>query len=88
MLACLLASPPTTDVAVHSDLAAKKPHGVSLAQAAACPLAGLVAWECARVKVVPRPGDTVLVAGASGGVCVSSRRQGGMPLKDGTRVCT
>jgi hypothetical protein len=53
---------------VHSDLAAKKPRGVSLAQAAACPLAGLVAWECARVKVVPRPGDTVLVAGASGGV--------------------
>jgi len=55
-------------IAVHAHLATKKPAAISLEEAAAVPLAGLTAWECARIKVEPRPGDTVLVAGASGGV--------------------
>ena len=46
---------------------ARVPAGVSMQQAAALPLAGTTALECLRAAD-PRPGSTVLVNGASGGV--------------------
>ena len=46
---------------------ARVPVGVSMEQAAALPLAATTALECLRAAD-PRPGSTVLVNGASGGV--------------------
>lgn len=46
---------------------ARVPDGVSMQQAAALPLAATTALECLRAAD-PRPGATVLVNGASGGV--------------------
>lgn len=46
---------------------ARVPDGVSMEQAAALPLAATTALECLRAAD-PRPGSTVLVNGASGGV--------------------
>ena len=46
---------------------ARVPDGVSMEQAAALPLAATTALECLR-SADPRPGSTVLVNGASGGV--------------------
>jgi NADPH:quinone reductase-like Zn-dependent oxidoreductase len=46
---------------------ARVPVGVSMQQAAALPLAATTALECLRAAD-PRPGSTVLVNGASGGV--------------------
>jgi len=55
-------------VCVRQDRLARKPANVSFEQAAAVPLAGLTALQGLRDKGRVRPGDTVLVNGASGGV--------------------
>ena len=49
--------------------AAKKPPGLSKAEAAAVPLTALTAWDCVFEKArVKKDGETVFVAGGSGGV--------------------
>ena len=47
---------------------AKKPAGVSHAQAAALPVSGLTAWQALFDRGDLRSGQTLLVAGAAGGV--------------------
>jgi NADPH:quinone reductase-like Zn-dependent oxidoreductase len=54
-------------VAAPGGAMARVPDGVSMEQAAALPLAATTALECLR-PADPRPGSTVLVNGASGGV--------------------
>lgn len=46
----------------------KKPTGISMREAAAAPLATLTAWEGIVDRMQVKPGQTVLVVGASGGV--------------------
>ncbi|HXV91655.1 MAG TPA: NADP-dependent oxidoreductase [Pseudonocardia sp.] len=53
---------------VPQDLAAPAPAGLSLAEAAAMPLAALTALQALRDKAGVSPGASVLVHGASGGV--------------------
>jgi len=55
-------------VCVRQDRLAQKPANVSFEEAAAVPLAGLTALQGLRDKGHVRPGDRVLVNGASGGV--------------------
>ena len=52
---------------VPAAVAARKPAGVPHVVAAALPLAGGTAWECVA-RVDPRPGETVAILGARGGV--------------------
>lgn len=54
--------------AVDAHIVARKPRGLSHAEAAAIPLAGGTAWEALvrRMRVVP--GETVLIHGGAGGV--------------------
>ena len=47
---------------------ATKPSGISFAEAASVPLAALTALQALRDKASLRPGDRVLINGASGGV--------------------
>ena len=54
-------------VCVRSVFVARKPHRLSFEQAAALPVAGLTAYESV-IRAGVRPGDAVLVTGASGGV--------------------
>jgi NADPH:quinone reductase-like Zn-dependent oxidoreductase len=54
-------------VADQSEVA-RKPTGVSFDQAAAVPIAGITAFQGLRDKAQVRPGQRVLVNGASGGV--------------------
>ncbi|MGE5177978.1 MAG: quinone oxidoreductase family protein [Bacteroidota bacterium] len=54
-------------VCVPAVFVAPKPPNLSFAEAAAVPVAGLTAYE-AILRADVRPGDSVLVAGASGGV--------------------
>jgi NADPH2:quinone reductase len=49
-------------------LLARKPASLTLREAAALPLVALTAWEGLRWKTRVRPGDRVLVHGATGGV--------------------
>lgn len=49
-------------------MVAKKPEGVSHEQAAAIPVAGLTAWQALFDRAGLQGGQTVLVAGAAGGV--------------------
>jgi NADPH:quinone reductase-like Zn-dependent oxidoreductase len=51
-----------------ADLLALKPNNVSFEEAAAVPLAAVVALQAIRYAGQIRPGDKVLVQGASGGV--------------------
>jgi len=55
-------------VAVPEALLAATPDVLSDLTAAALPVAGLTAWQMLHAAGLPRPGDTVLVHGASGGV--------------------
>ncbi len=55
-------------VAVPTENLAPIPAGLSFTQAAALPLVGLTAWRMMVTKARPRPGETVLVLGAGGGV--------------------
>ncbi len=49
--------------------AAKKPPGISMAEAAAVPLTALTAWDCVFEKArVKKDSETAFVAGGSGGV--------------------
>ncbi|WP_067177328.1 NADP-dependent oxidoreductase [Microtetraspora niveoalba] len=54
-------------VPVAAAVAAKKPAGMSFADAACLPTAGLTALASIRA-VNPKPGDTVIVNGAAGGI--------------------
>ncbi|MDN5759022.1 MAG: zinc-binding dehydrogenase [Tomitella sp.] len=51
-----------------ASIVAPKPSSLSLAGAAAVPLAGGTAWEAIVRRLAVRPGQTVLVHGGSGGV--------------------
>jgi NADPH:quinone reductase-like Zn-dependent oxidoreductase len=48
--------------------AARQPEALSPEEAAAVPLAALTALQALRIRAQPRPGERVLVLGASGGV--------------------
>jgi len=52
---------------VEAEHLTPKPAGVSWEAAGALPVAGFTAWAAVRA-VSPRPGDTVVVSGAAGGV--------------------
>jgi NADPH:quinone reductase-like Zn-dependent oxidoreductase len=54
--------------AVPAGLLARKPEGVSHAQAAALPLAGNAAWRCVVATGMVGNGQRVLIHGAAGGV--------------------
>lgn len=49
-------------------IVARKPAGLGFEEAAAIPLAGGTAWEAIVRRLAVRPGETVLVHGAAGGV--------------------
>ncbi len=49
-------------------IVAHKPQGLSFVEAAAIPLAGGTAWEAVIRRLTLRPGETVLIHGAAGGV--------------------
>jgi NADPH2:quinone reductase len=51
-----------------ASIVAKKPHGLSFVEAGAIPLAGGTAWEAIVRRLKIRPGETVLIHGAAGGV--------------------
>lgn len=51
-----------------AEIVARKPRGLSFVEAAAIPLAGGTAWEAVIRRLQPRPGETVLIHGAAGGV--------------------
>lgn len=53
---------------VAAPLVARKPRDMSFEQAAAIPLAGGTAWEAVVRRLAIRPGETILIHGASGGV--------------------
>jgi NADPH2:quinone reductase len=53
---------------VPAAIVAHKPRGLTFAEAAAIPLAGGTAWECVVRRMAIRPGETILIHGAAGGV--------------------
>jgi NADPH:quinone reductase-like Zn-dependent oxidoreductase len=55
-------------VCVREDKAARKPASVTFEQAAAAPVAGLTALQSLRDRARARPGQKILINGASGGV--------------------
>ncbi len=55
-------------IAVAESAVARKPKNMSWEEAAGVPLAGLTAWQALRGNARMRPGDQVLIIGASGGV--------------------
>jgi len=55
-------------IVVPASLAALKPKALSFPEAAALPVAALTAYQAVTEKARTGPGDSVLVAGASGGV--------------------
>ena len=55
-------------VAVNEDEVARKPAGLSMAEAAALPMVTLTAWQALVEKTDVRPGDRVLIHAGSGGV--------------------
>jgi len=55
-------------VAAREEELARKPRGITHAQAAAIPLAALTAWQALFDKAQLQAGQTVLVHGAAGGV--------------------
>lgn len=54
--------------AVSASIVANKPRNLSFLEAAAIPLAGGTAWEAVIRRLQVRPGETVLIHGAAGGV--------------------
>jgi NADPH:quinone reductase-like Zn-dependent oxidoreductase len=54
--------------ATPAALIASKPEGVSHAQAAAIPVAGLTSWQALHDRAGLQAGQTALIAGAAGGV--------------------
>jgi NADPH:quinone reductase-like Zn-dependent oxidoreductase len=55
-------------VAVNEDEVARKPAGLSMAEAAALPMVTLTAWQALIERADVRPGDRVLIHAGSGGV--------------------
>lgn len=55
-------------VCVQALFVVRMPRNLSFAQAAAVPVVGLTAYEAVVTRARVRPGDAVLIAGASGGV--------------------
>ncbi len=53
---------------VPAAIVARKPQGLSWAEAAAIPLAAGTAWEAIVRRLQVRPGETVLIHGGAGGV--------------------
>jgi NADPH:quinone reductase len=53
---------------VSASIVARKPRNLSFVEAAAIPLAGGTAWEAVIRRLALRPGETVLIHGAAGGV--------------------
>lgn len=53
---------------VEADIVARKPSGLSYAEAASIPLAGGTAWEAVIRRLQIRPGETILIQGGAGGV--------------------
>jgi NADPH2:quinone reductase len=53
---------------VPAAIVARKPRTLSFTEAAAIPLAGGTAWEAVIRRLAIRPGETVLIHGAAGGV--------------------
>lgn len=53
---------------VPAAIVARKPGNLSFGEAAAIPLAGGTAWEAVVRRLALRPGETVLIHGAAGGV--------------------
>jgi NADPH:quinone reductase len=54
--------------AAPAAIVARKPAGLSFEEACAIPLAGGTAWEAIVRRLAIRPGETVLIHGAAGGV--------------------
>src|SRR3712207_5296340 len=54
--------------AAPASIVARKPAGLSFEEACAIPLAGGTAWEAVVRRLAVRPGETVLIQGAAGGV--------------------
>lgn len=59
-------------ICVPADAVVAKPTGLSFAQAAAIPLAGLTAWRCLTVKGSLKAGEKVLITGIGGGVAIQA----------------
>jgi NADPH2:quinone reductase len=53
---------------VPAAIVARKPRNLTFEEAAAIPLAGGTAWETIVRRLALRPGETVLIHGAAGGV--------------------
>jgi NADPH:quinone reductase len=53
---------------VPAAIVARKPRGLSFVEAASIPLAGGTAWEAVIRRLCVRPGETILIHGAAGGV--------------------
>ena len=53
---------------VPADIVARKPAGLSYAEAASIPLAGGTAWEAVIRRLQIRPGESILIQGGAGGV--------------------
>lgn len=53
---------------VPAAIVARKPRNLSFIEAAAIPLAGGTAWEAVVRRMAIRPGETILIHGAAGGV--------------------
>jgi NADPH:quinone reductase-like Zn-dependent oxidoreductase len=64
---------------------ARAPHGLTAVAAAAVPLAALTAWQCLVDAAQLRPGQTVLIHGATGGVGHLARQ---IAISIGAKVLT
>ncbi len=53
---------------VDATIISKKPKGISFEEASAIPLAGGTAWEAVIRRISIRPGESILIHGAAGGV--------------------
>ncbi len=53
---------------VEKDSIARKPDGLSFSDAASIPVAGLTAYKALKLQIKLKPGQSVLINGASGGV--------------------
>lgn len=81
-------------VIVDARVLSRLPDALPFEQAAVIPCAGLTAWQAVHLKLNLRPGQTVLVSGAGGGVggfvVQMARRQGarviGTTARSGERV--
>lgn len=62
----------TEFVAVHADRAYRLPDGMSFEEAAALPVSYQTAWRALVSRARLRPGDDVLVIGASGGTAIAA----------------